>query len=126
MPDDRHVIEVAARGLAERAVAAARVLTRDGHAIDEHQVVVERVAYAATEARVIAELANAPAQQADAAKVAIAELHASIAMRLAPIAAPLGIEVAHPSVDALAPDKVEAIGAAVIASEGRLAWPLDE
>ena len=57
--------------LAERAVDAARKLTRNGEAIDEHQVVVERVAYAATEARVIAELASVPAQQADAAKVAI-------------------------------------------------------
>lgn len=112
--------------LAERAVEAARKLTRNGEAIDEHQVVVERVAYAATEARVIAELASAPAQQADAAKVAITELRASIATRLAPVAGALGIEVAHPAVDELAPANVEAIGAAVIASEGRLAWPLDE
>ncbi len=112
--------------LAERAVDAARKLTRNGEAIDEHQVVVERVAYAATEARVIAELASVPAQQADAAKVAIAELRASIANRLAPVAQTLGIEVTHPDVSALAPDVVEAIGAAAIANEGRLAWPLDE
>lgn len=112
--------------LAERAVDAARKLTRNGEAIDEHQVVVERVAYAATEARVIAELAKVPAQQADAARVAIAELHASIAHRLAPIASALGIEVAHPPVHDLAPAAVEAIGAAAIASEGKLAWPLDE
>jgi (2S)-methylsuccinyl-CoA dehydrogenase len=112
--------------LAARAVDAARKLTRNGEAIDEHQVVVERVAYAATEARAIAELANVPAQQAGAAKVAIAELSASIAYRLAPVAEALGIEVAHPSQSALAPDAVEAIGTAAIASEGRLVWPLDE
>ena len=112
--------------LAERAVDAARKLTRNGEAIDEHQVVVERVAYAATEARVIAELATVPAAQADAAKIAIAELRASIATRLAPIAPVLGIEVVHPPVVELAPAAVEAIGAATIASEGRLAWPLDE
>ncbi|HEX8112109.1 MAG TPA: hypothetical protein VF516_30460, partial [Kofleriaceae bacterium] len=57
---DRRVIERAAGALAGRAIAAARALTRDGHAIDDHQVVVERVAYAATEARVIAELATLP------------------------------------------------------------------
>ena len=112
--------------LAERAVAAARTLTRNGEAIDEHQVVVERVAYAATEARVIADLATAPAQHADAAAIAIAELSASIAQRLAPVADLLGIEVAHPSQAALAPAAVEAVGARMIASEGRLAWPLDE
>ena len=44
----------AARELAERAITTARELTRGGEGIDEHQVVVERVAYAATEARVIA------------------------------------------------------------------------
>src|SRR3954471_3179407 len=84
---DRRVIEVAASGLAERAVAAARELTRDGRAIDEHQVVVERVAYAATEARVIAELAKLalPDELAHAADCAAAELAAGMAYRLAPI-----------------------------------------
>ena len=39
MAGDRRAIEVAARDLTERAVAAARVLTRAGQAIDDHQLV---------------------------------------------------------------------------------------
>ena len=122
----------AAQALAERAVEAARVLTRRGEAIDEHQVVVERVAYAATEARVIGELAEVPAVHA-AAQVAIAELAASLRQRLEPVAAALGLP--EPRYDdagraaiasALAPAAVEAVGEAVIAGGGRLAWPLDE
>src|SRR5437762_3135690 len=58
------VLAKAAGALADRAVEAARKLTNNGAAIDDHQVVVERVAYAATEARVIGELAAAPAQVA--------------------------------------------------------------
>jgi (2S)-methylsuccinyl-CoA dehydrogenase len=126
-------IAVSAKALADRAVEAARTLTRNGEAADEHQVVVERVAYAATEARVIHELTDTPAPLADAARVAMAELAASLRYRLEPIAGVLGI--GEPTYDeatraeiatATAPQAVEAIGAAAIASEGKLAWPLDE
>lgn len=119
----------AARALADRAVEAARTLTRNGEAqlVDEHQVVVERVAYAATEARVIAELAEVPATVTDAARVASAELAASIRHRLEPIAAQLELgDLPFVPDEALAPAAVEAIGAAAMASEGRIAWPLDE
>lgn len=123
----------AARGLADRAVEAARALTRDGEAIDEHQVVVERVAYAATEARVIAALAAAPAEVAPAAFVAAAELAASIPHRLAPVARALGLgeprypaEAAEAIAAGLSPEAVEAVGAEAIAAGGRLPWPLDE
>jgi len=117
----------AARALADRAVEAARTLTRNGEAADEHQVVVERVAYAATEARVIAELAEVPATVADAARVASAELAASIRHRLEPIAAQLKLgDLPFVADEALAPAAVEAIGTATMATEGRIAWPLDE
>jgi (2S)-methylsuccinyl-CoA dehydrogenase len=123
----------AVRDLATRAVEAARALTRDGDAIDDHQVVVERVAYAATEARVIEELAAAPAVLGPVAAVAAAELAASIPHRLAPVARALGLAQPRYSAEAteaitagLSPDVVEAIGAEVIASGGRTAWPLDE
>lgn len=129
----RDVIDAAAGALAERAVSAARALTRDGHAIDDHQVVVERVAYAATEARVIAELATAPGELADAARCAAAELAASMAYRLAPVAPLLGAgPLAHDDaaqaaiVAGLAPAAVERIGEAAIAAGGRLRWPLDD
>jgi (2S)-methylsuccinyl-CoA dehydrogenase len=117
----------AARALADRAALAARTLTNNGETADEHQVVVERVAYAATEARVIAELAEVPAAVAEAARVASAELAASIRHRLEPIAQTLELgDLPFVADEALAPPAVEAIGAAAIASEGRIAWPLDE
>ena len=113
--------------LAAQAVEAARKLTNNGETADEHQVVVERVAYAATEARVIAELAEVPPTVADAGKVAAAELAASIRHRLEPIAQILQLGDLPATNDELrAPAAVEAIGAAAIASEGRLKWPLDE
>src|SRR5438132_2538643 len=91
---DLDSIARAAAGLADRAVATARTLTRQGEAIDDHQVVVERVAYAATEARVIAELAalpDAPGELGEAAGCAAAELAAAIPHRLAPVAPELGL-----------------------------------
>ncbi|MDX2092324.1 MAG: acyl-CoA dehydrogenase family protein [Kofleriaceae bacterium] len=133
MADDRRRIADATRILADRALAAARSLTRGGEGIDEHQVVVDKVAYAATEARVIDELAHAPDAVKDAALVAACELAASIPHRLAPVAPLLGLgglaydaDIAQVISDGIAPAAVEAIGAAAIATEGRLAWPLDE
>src|SRR5436190_11896510 len=124
---DRRVIEAAATALAERAVAAARALTHDGHAIDDHQVVVERVAYAATEARVIRELAAVPDELADVAGCAAAELAAAIPHRLAPVAPVLGLappgygaEAAAAIAAGTAPAAVERVGEAVIAARGRL------
>src|SRR4051794_39368697 len=129
--DSREIIAAAAGALADRAVTAARVLTDAGAATDDHQVVVDRVAYAATEARVIAELARAPL--AEIAAVAAAELAAAIPYRLLPVARALGLgSLAYDDVTAAAiaalvePAAVEAIGARAIADAGRLAWPLDE
>ena len=135
MADARDVISGAARALADRAVEAARVLTQHGETLDDHQVVVERVAYAATEARVIEELAAAPAAISQLALVAAAELAAGIPHRLGPVASALGLGVADLAYDAtataaihagIAPAVVEAIGAEVIGSGGRMSWPLDE
>ena len=122
-------IAAAARSLADRALEAARTLTRNGEAIDAHQVVVERVAYAATEARVIEELATAPVPFAE---VAAAELAANLCHRLEPIAPALGLEPRYADAaraaiaELVAPEAVEAIGATAIAAGGRLAWPLDD
>src|SRR5512140_1211569 len=133
MADDRRVIATAASMLAERAVVAARELTQDGQAIDDHQVAVERVAYAATEARVIAELAAVPDELAEIAGCAVAELAAGIPHRLAPVApelrlASLGYDAAAQAaiVAGLAPAAVEQVGARAIAARGRLGWPLGE
>src|SRR4051794_6757256 len=128
-----NVFSAAARSLADRAVEAARALTRNGEGIDAHQAVVEKVAYAATEAHVIAELADAPAEQADAARVAAGELAISVRNRLEPVAPVLGLgelrydDAARAAIaELITPAAVEAIGEAAIASAGRLAWPLDE
>ena len=130
---DLRALSDAARSLADRAVEAARRLTHNGETIDDHQVVVERVAYAATEARVIADLVEAPAELTAPAHVAAAELAASLRHRLEPIAPALGLgelrydETTRAAVATyLAPAAVEAIGEAAIASQGRLPWPLDE
>jgi (2S)-methylsuccinyl-CoA dehydrogenase len=126
-------LAAAATELAERAIAAARALTRDGEAIDAHQVVVERVAYAATEARAIRALAEVPEVLAPYAWVATAELAASLKHRLEPVARALGLDRASYDDDAqaqllgeLSPAGVEALGEAVIAARGTIVWPLDE
>lgn len=128
-----NVIAVAARSLADRAVEATRTLTRNGEGIDEHQALVERVAYAATEARVIAELAEVPTELAAAARVEAAELAISVRNRLEPIAPLLNLgELRYDDAtraaiaELVTPAAVEAIGEATIAAEGRMAWPLDE
>jgi (2S)-methylsuccinyl-CoA dehydrogenase len=118
MPD----LVTAAHQLVDRAIAAARALTRNGEALDEHQVVVERVAYVATQARAIADLHALPASLAPYAAVAIAELALDIPHRLAPIGMAQPIDIG----DALSPANVEALGARAIAEQGRIAWPHDE
>jgi (2S)-methylsuccinyl-CoA dehydrogenase len=132
------LIADACRAWADAAVAAAAVLTRRGEALDEHQVVVERVAYAATEARVVAELAACAERFADPtlrglAHIAAAELASSLRYRLGPVAPALGLalppvaaEVAAAIAAGEAPATVEALGATVAAVGGRLGWPLDE
>ncbi|MGE0867024.1 MAG: acyl-CoA dehydrogenase family protein [Kofleriaceae bacterium] len=132
MADDRDAIAAAAGALANRAIEAARTLTRNGELIDAHQVVVERVAYVATEARVIRELAAAPPEAADAATVAAAELAAGIPHRLAPVIPLLGLTdaaysgaVGEAIARGIGPATVEAVGAATIAAGGSR-WPLGE
>jgi (2S)-methylsuccinyl-CoA dehydrogenase len=125
----------AATALAAFAVEAARTLTAHGETIDEHQVVAERVAYAATEARVAQELAaaaEAGAITAELATCAAAELAASLRFRLEPVAHELHLAPAYAPdamaaiAHATAPAAVEAIGHAAIEAEGRIAWQLDD
>ncbi|MCH2187649.1 hypothetical protein MK280_17485, partial [Myxococcota bacterium] len=48
--EDAKSLMGAASALLDRSVTAARELTNGGQKIDDHQVITERVAYAATEA----------------------------------------------------------------------------
>ncbi len=142
--DDARLLAEAARKLTDAALARATDLTAKGDKIDEHQVVVDRVAYAATEARAAIELVAAAAAaraggQGDdhldrLAVAAAAELARSARDRLDPIAMDLGladeIEGAYAEVRATlrragGEALVRAIGRHVAETAGRNAWPLD-
>ncbi|HRC58645.1 MAG TPA: acyl-CoA dehydrogenase family protein, partial [Kofleriaceae bacterium] len=122
----------------ERALARAVVLTERGELIDDHQVVVDRVAYAATEQRALRALVDAaqvePALSGRAA-VAAALLGASLRERVRSVAPELGLSesdlawtadgaAALASCGAI--DPVVQLGDEVIAAGGRLSWPLEE
>jgi (2S)-methylsuccinyl-CoA dehydrogenase len=133
--------------LLDGALARAREITKNGAAIDDHQVLAERVAYAATEARAAQELLAYtervkiggradPLFEATAA-AATADLVWSLTSRLAPSADDLGIgdEVflsAFPAdvrkrLRAAGNEAVfRAIGRAVAERRGRNETPLDE
>lgn len=142
--DDARLLAEAARKLTDAALARATDLTAKGDKIDEHQVVVDRVAYAATEARAAIELVAAAAAaraggQGDdhldrLAVAAAAELARSARDRLDPIAVDLGladeIEGAYAEVRATlrragGEALVRAIGRHVAETAGRNTWPLD-
>jgi (2S)-methylsuccinyl-CoA dehydrogenase len=145
--DDAAALLAAAEALVARCVEKAREVTRNGDAIDDHQVLADRVAYAATEARAIRELVEyvrgAKAEgRGDAALETLAaagaaELASAIKNRLEPALDDLGLgddalastydaavrqrlrRVGHESV-------LRAIGRHVAASRGRNETPLDE
>src|SRR5688500_15627609 len=82
----------------EAALTAAAALTANGERIDDHQVVVERVASAATDARAARSLLaaldahpHADAAFRDPARAAIADLARSARERLDPVAGELGL-----------------------------------
>ena len=137
--DDARAVLAAAEVLTAAAVARAAELTGKGERIDEHQVIVERVAYAATEVRaarslvtaVLAQAADAPAFR-DPALCAVAELARSARDRLDPVAFDLGVDADY-SADVRAAlhrlgneATVRAIGKAVAGVRGKNPWPLDQ
>ena len=136
--DDARAIAAAARRLTDAAVARARELTSGGETIDAHQVVVDRVAYAATEVRAAEELvaaaASGDAHVERCAISAVAELARAARDRLDPVAEDLGIadavDGAYADVKAALrraghESRVRAIGRAVADTGGRNTWPLD-
>jgi (2S)-methylsuccinyl-CoA dehydrogenase len=142
--DDACALVEHTRSLTDLAVARATVLTAQGQQIDAHQVIVDRVAYAATEARAAAELlavaqtlATASAQAGSIPSLAIAaaaDLFRSARDRLDPIAADLDMEGALDAANLAAREAlrragheslVRANGRSVAAAAGRSTWPLD-
>jgi (2S)-methylsuccinyl-CoA dehydrogenase len=142
--DDARTLCTAARNLTDEAVSRAAQLTAKGEKIDDHQVVADRVAYAATEARAAAELIAA-AEQARRdgrgddhldrmAIAATADLARSARNRLEPVAAELDLEervdgayrearaaLRRAGSEAL----VRANGRHVAEQAGKTPWPLD-
>ncbi|MCA9511542.1 MAG: acyl-CoA/acyl-ACP dehydrogenase [Myxococcales bacterium] len=145
--DVAHSLDAAARALLDRAVERARAITKDGAAIDDHQVLTERVAYAATEAVAMretlaaVEAARAEGRSSDAfeltAVAAVGELAHALRDRLSLAADDLGlgdaaVEQAFP-VDvraqlraAVSERVMREIGANVCDTLGRNDWPHDE
>jgi (2S)-methylsuccinyl-CoA dehydrogenase len=144
LADVRPVL-AAVQALTETAVAAAARLTDGGKRIDDHQVVSERVAYAATEARAAAELlafvdATGTRRTPTLERLAVAgvaELAAAARDRLVPVIDDLGIGEA--AVEAAFTPEVRAAlrrcmhesvfraaGRDVAEAGGRNALPLDQ
>ena len=145
--DDARMILAAGSELLADAVAAAKRLTDGGKQIDDHQVITERVAYAATEAvaahAVLAELdawagdGKATAMREKTAIAAVGELMTSLRDRISSAADDLGI--GDPAVESAFPAEVRAalrrttaelllreLGVVVAETAGRNDWVLDE
>ena len=145
--DDARPLLAAAESLLEKALAAATELTDGGARIDDHQVVSDAVAYAATQARAARELleridrtkaegrCNAALETLAAAGVG--EQVRGVRDRLEPVLEDLGL--GEPDLDAAFPAEVRAalrrvthesvlrgIGSRVCETRGRERLPLDE
>ncbi len=137
----------AAAILVAEALARATEITGRGERIDDHQVLAERVAYAATEARAARELVEAVAiaraeGRGDAllealAAASAAELAGLVRERISPIIDDLGLgepalERAFPAAtrallrQASHESVLRALGRHVAETRGRNEWPLDE
>jgi (2S)-methylsuccinyl-CoA dehydrogenase len=136
--DDARAVLGAAEELTSTALARTADLTARGERIDDHQVIVERVTYAATEVRVARSLiAAVDAAKSDAAAfrdpalAAVAELARGARDRLEPIAVELGLDPVYaPEIRAALhrlgnEAVVRAIGRAVADTRGKNPWPLD-
>ena len=134
--DDARAVLGAAEELTTAALTRTAELTGRGERIDDHQVIVERVAYAATEVRVARSLVTAAAASdapafRDPALAAVAELARGARDRLDPIAADLGLDAVY-SVETRAAlhrlgneAVIRAIGRTAADTRGKNPWPLD-
>ena len=140
---EAHLLRDAAGHLVERALERAREITDGGKRIDEHQVLTERVTYAATESRAASELldeveaADAGPELQEICAAAVAELGRRVVDRLDPALDDLGLgeaalEEAFPAETRSALRRAgneavfRAIGKRVAETGGRNDWPHDE
>jgi (2S)-methylsuccinyl-CoA dehydrogenase len=144
--DDAGALSSAGESLLSPVLERARTLTRNGAAIDDHQIVTERVAYAATELRAAREVLalqrslaaeGRGANHEAAAVAAVADLVGSARLRLESIALELGLDEAvferafpatvRAKIRAASHEaRVRALGRAAIAAHGRTEPPLDD
>ncbi len=145
--DDARTLLGAARRLIEPALARAREITEGGARIDDHQVLAQRVAYAATEERAARALLDSTAALRDEGRcdemleqicaASVGDLVGSLKGRLEPAVDDLGIgektlEAAFPADTRAAIRRathesvLRAIGRHVAETRGRSALPLDE
>ena len=140
---DAHLLRDASNHLVERALDRAREITDGGKRIDDHQVLTERVSYAATQARAASELVDAveSAGQGGMAETtcaaAVADLTRAVIGRLEPSLTELDL-AGGPFDEIFSADTREvlrraghesvfrAIGAHCAETRGRNTWPLDE
>jgi (2S)-methylsuccinyl-CoA dehydrogenase len=145
--DDARALLAGAEALVQRSLERAREITQSGAQIDAHQVLVERVSYAATQARAARELlaaldlAAAEGRRSEsferAGLAGVALQVAAVRNRLEPAADDLGIGDAGLS-QAFPPELrarlraacnesvLREVGRHTIAARGREPWPLDE
>jgi (2S)-methylsuccinyl-CoA dehydrogenase len=145
--DDARSLLGAADALLEKALARARELTEGGRRIDDHQVLAERVSYAATEARAARELlelvdrvrgeGRSDAALEATAVAATAELVGRVRGRIDAALDDLGLteselgEIFHADLRASlrragSEARLREIGRHVLATRGRNETPLDE
>lgn len=145
--DDATPLLTGAEALVEESLGRAREITGSGARIDDHQVLVERVTYAATQARAAREILTAARTAQGEGRMspmfettsaaAVAELSRDLRARLEPSLDDLGLDdaaldqafprsliaverrVGHESV-------MRAIGRHTAQTRGREPWPLDE
>ena len=72
---DAHLLRDAANHLVEQCLERAREITDGGKRIDDHQVLTERVTYAATQARAASELVDAVEAAAQGERATIGRTH---------------------------------------------------
>ena len=146
-PSDAQALLSAATSLLEEAIAATKTLTEGGRKIDDHQIVTERVAYAATEAaaahEVISQYADVVAEGRGTphfermAVAAVGDLVWNLRERISAVVIELGIgdeaiEKAFPAEirtllrRATSESLMREIGGVVLEERGANDTPLDE
>jgi (2S)-methylsuccinyl-CoA dehydrogenase len=145
--DDARLLLSGAEELVERALARAREITGNGRDIDDHQILTERVTYAATEARAARELVDftaalgAEGRSSETLELlcgaSVSDLAARLRTRLEPAVDDLGLgeaalEAAFPAEARAAMRRaghesvLRGLGQEVARTRGHIEVPLDE